>query len=521
VALLALAGTALVTAPAAHAAKKQTSPAPTITRIAPKEIVIGQTLTIRGRHFRPGKGKTSVAFQKAGGKVQFVKADLSTTKLIRVAIPATLQAQLTQVAGAAVPTRFRLRILTTRFGKKFTSAKLSPKIAPAPIAGTVDTSTSGPNGDCDGDGQRNGVDGDDDNDLLPDALELRLGLSTCNADSDGDGVEDGFEYQSAIDLNDDNYQNPNTVLPYPAKRPYPNPLFADSTLDYDGDTLTLADEFKLWKYTTDRWAPRDLSALTYSDGKQYTRTISASTYQSAAADTSNLTPAQIQADLSNHKQWQFRQAVTAEGYDPNTLLDFNGFTVPDDVLTARTAMDSSVSDAESYYFDYNHDGRMRDDELDEDGDGLDNWNELHGFMTPDWWKQIYGMEVPYVITFAGTDPVDPDSDGDGVVDGADDQDHDDIPNVLELSRRMVADEDMTQPMWHPGQSASSIHWNRPLEDTVAQSAPSASQPKRAWVNPFNPCLPNRYSRSCPVRVPVSGGWAPFTVDPDQIFWVLN
>ena len=29
---------------------------------------------------------------------------------------------------------------------------------------------------------------------------------------------------------------------------------------------------------------------------------------------------------------------------------------------------------------------------------------------------------------------DPDTDGDGVRDGADDQDHDDIPNVMELSR---------------------------------------------------------------------------------------
>ena len=53
-------------------------------------------------------------------------------------------------------------------------------------------------------------------------------MDRCNADSDGDGVEDGYEYQSAVDLNDDEYQQPNTFLPYPGKRPYPNALFADA-----------------------------------------------------------------------------------------------------------------------------------------------------------------------------------------------------------------------------------------------------------------------------------------------------
>ena len=41
-------------------------------------------------------------------------------------------------------------------------------------------------------------------------------------------MEDGYEYQSAVDLNDDEYQSPNDVLPYPGKRPYPNPLFTDA-----------------------------------------------------------------------------------------------------------------------------------------------------------------------------------------------------------------------------------------------------------------------------------------------------
>src|SRR4051794_17038631 len=83
---------------------------------------------------------------------------------------------------------------------------------------------------------------------------------------DGDGVEDGFEYQSAIDLNNDDYQSPNTSLPYPGKTPYPNPLFKDADVDYDGDVLTLGEEYSLWKYTytVNHTSTRTLTPLSYS-----------------------------------------------------------------------------------------------------------------------------------------------------------------------------------------------------------------------------------------------------------------
>ena len=77
-------------------------------------------------------------------------------------------------------------------------------------------------GDCDGDGVKNGAETDDDSDLLTDTTELRYKTDPCKADSDGDGVTDGYEIQSATDLNDDEYQIAQTVLPYPEKRPYPN-----------------------------------------------------------------------------------------------------------------------------------------------------------------------------------------------------------------------------------------------------------------------------------------------------------
>ena len=45
---------------------------------------------------------------------------------------------------------------------------------------------------------------------------------------------------------------------------------------------------------------------------------------------------------------------------------------------------------------------------------------------------------------SGTNPSTRTSDGDGVRDGADDQDHDDIPNVMELSRIAASGLDDTQ-----------------------------------------------------------------------------
>jgi hypothetical protein len=116
----------------------------------------------------------------------------------------------------------------------------------------------------------------------------------------------------------------------------------------------------------------------------------------------------------------------------------------------------------------------RDTNKDVDGDGLTNFQETTGPMLIGWWTAKYDgtnatKESPYpdaIRRFPQPSFVDPDSDGDGILDGYDDQDHDGYPNWFEVGPRP-------------------IDW----ETTWNSSKPLAR------VNPYNPCKPI-YSAAC-------------------------
>jgi hypothetical protein len=74
--------------------------------------------------------------------------------------------------------------------------------------------------------------------------------------------------------------------------------------------------------------------------------------------------------------------------------------------------------------DWDRDGILSDDERDFDNDGLANIYEYRAPAFQPWEPQFPGAVRP--------DMFDPDIDGDGVVDGWDDQDHDDFSNIDEL-----------------------------------------------------------------------------------------
>jgi thrombospondin type 3 repeat protein len=368
---------------------------PVVTSISPRRLAIGHTMTVRGRHFVAGRRRNTVVFQRPGGRFVFVRAGRSSTRMLKVTLPAKLTTFLTLRRGVRVATRFRIRVLARRFGAAFTPPSRSPVITPGPSGPDPSTCKAGA-ADSDGDG-------------LSNALEKRIHTDPCLADTDGDGLGDFWEYHSALDYN-------SQALPYPGKRPYPNALDpSDANVDHDGDGMTAKEEYQGWVKCGSR---HPNPPLFLSDGTQSSGGPVITPGGSAAA------------------------------------LDLNG------------------------------NGVLTDDERDSDrcdpkgikGDGLGNWVEAHGPMTPGWWTAIVKNEKPYALSrFAATDWLDADTDGDGLMDGSDDVDHDGWSNRSEVARYPLV----------PGQTAF-------------------------WVQPFNPCLPDPFSATCSRHPPPKDeSWPPF------------
>jgi hypothetical protein len=423
---LALASAALAMLPmVAGSASGQTqgkASTPTITRVTPMRLGIGSLVTIRGRHFKPVRAANTVIFRAPDGRSAFAKPHRASSGRLVVAVPAAAARLVARASSGPKATRFKLRVLSGRFSK-FTPRRLSPVIvsagggtrspggapgsgggstgggAPrgggAPSGGGVPSGGGAPisGGGPTGGGAPVGCPGQDyDGDLLSNSDEARLKLDPCLADTDGDSVEDGYEYQSAVDLN----YYPNSIpMPYPGQRPYPNPLDpSDGTpsgTDYDGDGLLLREEFLLWKdYSADGVrrgsGPDSLNAMVYSDGLQRSVVVQA----------------------------------------------------PDEVLDPRG----------NWALDDNDNDWLADDERDADADGLANWDEVRGRMTEAWWPQQHdGKREPKESKYPNIDfldngdtaprfdaHTDPDMDDDGKVDGKDDNDHDGLSNAFEVRR---------------------------------------------------------------------------------------
>src|SRR3954453_3560183 len=496
--------------------------APKVTSIAPLGLKIGDRLTIRGKGFLAGKDRNTVIFKATGTRAVFAKAQTATKTKIVVKVPAKLISFLKVRNGQSVATRFQIRVLAKRLSRTYTPAGKSPVIAPAattgagggaaaaaapappatpappvprPTAGPGATSGAAPasaapatpagggstpagggstpagtlTADCDGDHIPDATDPDDDNDLLPDTVESQIGTNTCNADTDGDGMTDGWEYKSALDLEQrscpglGDYPTPCAAAkPYPYKRPYPNPRDAgDAGTDYDGDGLSASLEFEAWRkkgLADPSW--KTLTNLWYSDGLQ------ASQDTSAAAGCRGMAVPPVFDGISARPE--FARPTTPATYPDLAQPEYRIYTLD---RIGRAA----------------HDGCLNDAERDEDGDFLTNSEETVGPFSPRefgpaWWKGVYN-EPDFKTAMWGTDWLDPDTDGNGVVDGLDDIDHDDFLNVEELVRGPQSRD-------------------KEDRDTGVRSG--------LWVHPYNPCLPSPNSRTCPPSLELNlEAWRPF------------
>src|SRR3954453_4655277 len=124
----ALVSALLVTCASALAATK--SPAPTVSSVSPMKVTVGEKLTVKGKNFIPGRGKTRVLFVRKGGGAAFARAESATTTKLVVTLPAQLDKVL---AGA--PARIQVRVLGKKFGK-LSTASTSPIVSPATVAVT-------------------------------------------------------------------------------------------------------------------------------------------------------------------------------------------------------------------------------------------------------------------------------------------------------------------------------------------------------------------------------------------------
>jgi hypothetical protein len=511
--LLALSATALVVSvPAAPAAKKKAS-TPSITRVMPMRISVGARLTILGKNFKADRKANTVIFRAPNGRSAFAKPRRASRKKLVVVVPGSVTRLLGGSVSSPKPTRLKLRVLAGKFSA-FTTRRLSPVV-------TGFGSGDGPGGGSPGTGGGTpGAGGgasanlpctssaDHDGDMLPNALEAELKTDFCLADTDGDGVGDGYEYKSAVDLNNDDYQEPNQSLPYPGKRPYPNPLDpSDANTDFDGDTLQLGVEQSLWFISSDPAGRVLANPLSYSDGLQH------SIYEFRPGQGNRRFPSLPAAGYS--KQTEFVNWATAAGYRSNLHVPDpadNGGTVIRSLFDLN--LDGAESPGEALHYDTYGNGFLSDDERDEDADGLSNFDENAGRMQATWWASCYSGEAPYYITYTDTDLADPDTDGDGVRDGADDQDHDDLPNLMELSRIAASGHNDTE-------NGQGCVVSEAILDTLDEEDPPFYWHPDDYgrVNPFNPCLPAIHSRTCNRFSSFDQKWAPFDQSPD--WFALN
>jgi len=413
---------------AAPAARKPADEQPAIKLVAPMRVTVGRQIVVRGVGFSANTSRNTVIFIGPSKRSAFAKPLRAFSRRLVVRVPGSVERLLgnSDAKGVGSPTRFRLRVVTRRRYGKMSARRNSPVIVSALKTGAPATCGEG---------------NDFDRDLVPNSREAFYKTDPCKADTDGDGVEDGFEQESALDLNQ-------RAVPYPGKRPFPNALDAsDAGHDYDGDGLTSLEEFRAWAHAAASPPPSTLQF--------YTGNLSAPAFGGPYGDRPR----------------------------------FGNHTLPLNYSDGDQNSTNVVAGDEEYkgYLDLDADGSLTDDERDADGDGLGNHTELRGATRIGYYPAGegcgYRYDPAFPRAFLEPDYLDWDTDGDGVWDGNDDQDNDDVSNLDEiLPPYTVAGEPC-------GATPLPVDGNGPRDGAGG------------YRHPYNPCLPSDESRTCNRYVP--------------------
>jgi hypothetical protein len=185
----------IVALPASSAlAGKKSPPSPSVSSLSPLALRVGDTLTIRGHRFVPGKKHNTVSFKRDGSPAVVVKAGEATRTRLKVVVPAKLAKYFTVAGGAARPSRFRVRVGSGRSSKGYTPLKRSPVIGLPLSAGKddgVDQLDETDEG-CDTGGVVDGIE-DDDGTVAGDMPEAASDTDQCSYDDSDENLDDDGE----------------------------------------------------------------------------------------------------------------------------------------------------------------------------------------------------------------------------------------------------------------------------------------------------------------------------------------